>query len=104
MKYRFTSLAEKTLSDVIDFYNAIDEESDTDLASRVYLTVSDALSRLLVFPFIGYLYNKKRNVFRLNLDFHLGVFYKFNDDELVVLAIFDLRQDPNLYNHLIQIQ
>ena len=103
MKFRFTSVAERTLSDVIDFYNLIDEESDTNLASRVYLTVSDALSRLLVFPYMGHLYNKKRGVFRFNLDFNLGVFYKLNSDELVVLAIIDLRQDPSGYNALLEI-
>jgi len=54
--------AEKTLSEVIVYYNTLDDESDTNLASKVYLFVNDAIARLLFFPEMVFLYHKERNV------------------------------------------
>ena len=103
MELQLLPSAVKTFEGVIDFYKKIDRELglDSNIADRVYFEVVDAFSRLLVYPQMGRLYVRKKNIKCLVLGFHLGIFYHTDKRYLTIIAVVDLRQDPKIYDSII---
>ncbi|GIZ09121.1 type II toxin-antitoxin system RelE/ParE family toxin [Flavobacterium sp. UMI-01] len=44
--------------------------------------------------------NKSRNIRRCVISNQCMLFYKFNDKHIVILSLFDTRQDPNKINKI----
>jgi len=105
MKFVFSEIARQTLRDIILYYRDIDRQyvdGGSHLAEQVYLDVNNAIGRLLLFPQQGTLFDKTERVYRLNLNFNLGLFYVFDEKFVKVVAIVDLRRDVSQYKALIQ--
>ena len=104
MKLQLLPSAVSTFESIIDFYLEIDKELglSSNIADRVYFEVIDAFSRLLLYPEMGRLYIRSKNIKCLVLGFHLGVFYHTDDDFLTIIAVVDLRQNPEKYNSVLK--
>jgi|GEM_PF-5499737 len=104
MKYRFTQTATETFQQVIDFYKDIDDTIalDSDIATNVVIEVNDAISRLLFFPQMGAMFEKENGVRILMLAFHLGLLYYCEGKMLTIIAVVDLRQNPETYMDIVR--
>ncbi|MCB1230473.1 MAG: type II toxin-antitoxin system RelE/ParE family toxin [Verrucomicrobiae bacterium] len=89
MKVRFLSVAETELVKLLTWY----EERQQGLSSRLLDEVEDAISRIKANPTAWRPIGEKHRRIMLHI-FKVGLIYRYQDDEIVISEILDLRSDP----------
>ena len=77
----------------------LEENWSVDIADTFIATTESKLAILAEQPFIGIRSEKHTNIRSISLTKHNRLYYRIETNKLVVLNIFDTRQDPsqNLY-------
>ncbi len=88
----WNNIALKIFEGIID-YNT--ENYSEKVASDFINKVIDRLNILSRYPDIGRKSKKKENVKFYKIDKDRDLYYRIDEDNLIVIYIFDTRQDPN---------
>jgi plasmid stabilization system protein ParE len=89
---------EWTSQALADYYNIIHylEESWNTIIADDFMTLTEQrLQTLSQQPFLGIRSEKQTEIRSISLTKYNRLYYKVNEDKLIVLNIFDVRQDPN---------
>jgi len=88
---KWTKTAAKNFDKVIDYLeNNWSEKIVSNFVTRTF----DLLDLLAELPEIGELQDKKRQIRGMLITKHNKLFYRIDNDTLIVLRIFDTRQNP----------
>jgi plasmid stabilization system protein ParE len=95
MTYRFTSAANKELESALQFY----EQAQAGLGSKFLDELSATIDRVLAMPEAWKLISSRtrRCLFHR---FPFGIIYRIRDDEILIVAVADLRRDPQKWEDL----
>lgn len=89
MKVRFTLSAEAGLQEAIAFYEA----AENGLGARFLDEVEAVVARILAHPAARTPMSARTRRCRTHR-FPYGLFYQVRTDEILILSVMDLRQDP----------
>lgn len=92
MKIIWTRNAKRRLADILDYI-----EKEFGIISREHLRTKtkDFTILLKEFPEIGTLEVPGKQIRGFQLTRQTRVFYRLKDDRIIILTLFDSRQDPN---------
>lgn len=89
-KIIWTKRATRSFEKILDYLDAKwSEKVKADFIIRTF----DVIEILSEFPEIGTLENPERNIRGFLLTRHNRIFYKYGDESIVILNIFDVRQN-----------
>ena len=92
LEVRWTSQADKKFDRIIEYLSREwGEKSTHKFAKRVF----EVLDILAEFPEMGSLENKEKFIRGFTIVKQVNVFYKVDEDILIVLDFFDNRRDPD---------
>jgi plasmid stabilization system protein ParE len=91
-KIRSTKRADKRFEEIKDYLNDnFGEVFVAGFVKRVF-AFYDILTE---FPRIGTLHDRERGIYGFVLEKQVSVFYRFNDQEVVILNFYDNRSGPD---------
>jgi len=93
MKLKVLSVAEAELGEAVDFYNAQRPGLGFELAAEVKAT----FRRIQLFPSAWPQFSQRSRRCVVNR-FPFGILYQIREDEILVVAIMDLRRNPRVWN------
>jgi plasmid stabilization system protein ParE len=89
--------AEKLFLEILEFYAA--RNSSKTYSNRIYKETTTLLNHLSKFPYLGKRTTEKK--IRILIKSHYKIFYKIEPNSIIVLLIWDSRQDPScLYQNI----
>jgi addiction module RelE/StbE family toxin len=91
LKIRWTEEATKNLESIIIY---LETNWTTKELKRFFQKLEKQLLLISIFPEAYPLSQKKKRIHRCVLTKNLTIYYTVKDDSLVLLALFDTRQDP----------
>ena len=91
LKIRWTEEATKNLENIIIY---LETNWTTKELKKFFQKLEKQFLLLSIFPEAYPLSQKKKNIHRCVLTKNLTIYYTVKDDYLVLLSIFDTRQDP----------
>ncbi len=92
----FTPRADEELDETLEYLDAkYNSEVPADLLIKVY----DILDTLSQFPFIGSMEIPSKNIRGIVISKYLKLFYRVEDNTIILLNFFDTRQNPNRKIH-----
>jgi len=89
----WSKLADKKFDIIIDY---LKQEWGEAVTKAFVRKVYDFLDILLEFPEIGSVENAERNIRAFVIVKQLTIYYKINEDRIILLNFFDNRQNPKL--------
>ena len=87
--YRFTSAARRELSQAASYY----EQRENGLGAAFLGEVEDTINRILQHPTAWHPLSPRTRRCRTHR-FPFGLIYQIRTDEILVVAVMDLRRDP----------
>ena len=91
MKIVWTKKAQRRLAEILEYIQL----EFGDQATQSFTTKTKDFTRLLSeFPDIGAAEIKGKNLRGFQLTKQTRVFYRLKDDQIIILTLFDTRQDP----------
>ena len=94
--YRFTSAARTELSQAIFYY----EQRENGLGAAFLDEVEDTINRILQHPTAWHPLSRRTRRCRTHR-FPFGLIYQIHTDEILVVAVMDLRRDPARWKDLL---
>ena len=94
--YRFTSSARRELSQAISYY----EQRENGLGAAFLDEVEDTINRILDHPTAWHPLSLRTRRCRTHR-FPFGLIYQIRTDEILVVAVMDLRRDPATWKDLL---
>lgn len=94
--YRFTSAACRELSQAISYY----EQRENGLGATFLDEVEDTIHRILRHPTAWHLLSARTRRCRTHR-FPFGLIYQITTDEILIVAVMDLRSDPARWKDLL---
>src|SRR5665647_627047 len=92
LKIHWTKRADKKFDKIIDYLLV---EWNEKVTKSFVKNVYDLIDILAEYPEIGTLENKEKGIRGLTIVKQVNIFYKFQDDQLIILNFFDNRKDPH---------
>lgn len=96
LQVKWTKEAKVQFKDIIDYWDI--RNNSTRYSQKLINIVDKAIARILEFPEIGRVTENDRIRLKIIKDYFL--YYSFNDTELIVLGISDMRRDPDYLKSL----
>ncbi|MEN3328449.1 MAG: hypothetical protein V7638_3256 [Acidobacteriota bacterium] len=94
--YRFTSAARTELSQAILYY----EQRENGLGAAFLDEVADPINRILEHPTAWHPLSPRTRRCPTHR-FPFGLIYQIRTDEILIVAVMDLRRDPERWNDLL---
>ena len=94
--YRFTSAARRELSQAVFYY----EQRENGLGSTFPDEVEDTINRILKHPTAWHPLSPRTRRCRTHR-FPFGLIYQIHSDEILIVAVMDLRRDPAKWKDLL---
>ncbi|WP_114777498.1 type II toxin-antitoxin system RelE/ParE family toxin [Botryobacter ruber] len=91
MKISFTKRAERNYASI---RNKITEEWGEKVAEAFEQKIIDFLDILEEFPRIGIIEVADKHIFSFQVTRQTRVFYRIKQEQIIILALFDVRQNP----------
>lgn len=91
LKIFWTKRASKNFDIILDY---LEVEWGDQVCRRFIKDVYDFMELLAEFPEIGSIENKEKNIRGFTLIKQVNVFYRINNDQLIILGLCDNRQNP----------
>ncbi|HQQ97085.1 MAG TPA: type II toxin-antitoxin system RelE/ParE family toxin [Cyclobacteriaceae bacterium] len=91
MKLVWTERAQRRMGEILDY---IEKEFGTNARQSFRLRTQDFTRILIEFPEMGTLELKEKNLRGFQLTRQTRVFYRVKKDSIVILTLFDSRQNP----------
>ena len=91
LKIRWTEEATKNLENIIIY---LETDWTNKELKKFFQKLEKQLLLLSIFPEAYPLSQKKKSIHRCVLTKNLAIYYTVKDDSLVLLSLFDTRQDP----------
>ncbi len=95
-KIKTTKRARRRFEEIKEYLTEQFGEHTTQRFVRRVFAFYDVIS---AFPRIGTLHNPEKGIYGYVLEKPVSVFYRFNENEVVILNFFDNRSDPNRIKH-----
>jgi len=95
MNFRFTSAALHELREAVLYY----EDAENGLGGEFLNEIDGALARILAAPEAWRKLSNRTRRCRTHR-FPFGLIYQIRQDEILVLAVMDLRRDPKRWSNL----
>jgi plasmid stabilization system protein ParE len=96
VRLRFTSSAEQELREAIEFY----DEVENGLGGRLLDEIEAATERIFRNPMAWAAMSRRTRRCRTNR-FPYGLFYQIRQDEILIVAVMDLRRDPKRWEEFL---
>src|SRR3972149_5093081 len=87
----WTEDARDDLFTILDYLN---KEWSNKIAAEFYTECLIKIERLKVFPKIGSASNRKPSVRRILITKHNALYYRIEQNSILLLSIFDIRKNP----------
>ena len=94
MKVRFTSAAQRELTQAVKFYEA----AENGLGARFLDEVESTVQRIVDHPAAWKAMSRKTRRCRTHR-FPYGMFYEIKADEILILSVMDLRREPRSWEN-----
>jgi len=87
----WTKRASKNFDIILEY---LEVEWGDQVTRRFIKDVYDFMELLAEFPEIGSIENKEKNIRGFTLIKQINIFYRINNDQIIILGLFDNRQNP----------
>jgi len=91
LKIFWTNRASKNFDIILEY---LEVEWGDQVTKRFIKDVFDFLELLVEFPEIGSIVNKEKGIRGFTLIKQINIFYRINTDKIIILGLFDNRQNP----------
>ena len=96
MNIRFTSAAHRELAEAIEYY----ESKQSGLGNRFLRAVEACAERIERYPLMWAKVSPRLRRYLVHR-FPFALFYRSRDDEILIVAVADLRRDPERWENLL---
>lgn len=93
MEIRFAKAATFDLNIILEY---LTNEWGEKAAIKFKSKLEHLLNLISSNPYLGVLENSRNRIYSILLIKNIRVYYRIRDEKLIVLALFDVRQNPNL--------
>ena len=87
----WTKRASENLDNILEY---LENQWGDQVVRRFIKDVYYFMELLAEFPEIGSLENKEKNIRGFTLIKQVNIFYRINNDQIIILGLFDNRQNP----------
>jgi len=91
LKISWTKRASKNFDIILEY---LEVEWGDQVAGRFIKDVYDFMELLAEFPEVGSIENREKNIRGFTLFKQVNIFYRINNDQIIILGLFDNRQNP----------
>jgi plasmid stabilization system protein ParE len=88
----WTNRASKNFDIIIEY---LEVEWGDQVTKRFIKAVNDFLELLVEFPELGSIENKEKGIRGFTLIKQINIFYRITSDKIIILGLFDNRQNPS---------
>ena len=92
LKIFWTNRASKNFDIILEY---LEVEWGDQVTKRFIKDVYDFLELLVEFPEIGSIENKEKGIRGFTLIKQINIFYRITTDKIIILGLFDNRQNPS---------
>jgi plasmid stabilization system protein ParE len=96
VKIFWTNKASNNFENILEY---LEVEWGNQVTKRFIKDVYDFLEVLVEFPEIGSIENKEKGIRGFTLIRQINIFYRITIDKIIILALFDNRQNPSKKKH-----
>jgi plasmid stabilization system protein ParE len=96
LKIFWTNKASNNFENILEY---LEVEWGNQVTKRFIKDVYDFLEVLVEFPEIGSIENKEKGIRGFTLIRQINIFYRITIDKIIILALFDNRQNPSKKKH-----